>query len=334
MTEAERLGQLIMATVYANSGGAVNSLIQDRHVGAVLLLGEGWWGATQVLSVCTDLQQLAGATPLLIAVDQEGGRVQHLRGDGFDAMPSALAQGQLEASQLRQQAEEWGGQLLSAGVNVDLAPVVDVVTLPNPGDNAPIGRMERSFAPGADAELVGTQATAFIEGMGQAGVGSAIKHFPGLGAVAANTDLASQGITDTTTTADGASIQAFKLALAAEPTMVMVSHATYTLLDPAAPAVFSEVVVTDLLRGTLGWDGVVISDSLGAAAVQRVPVGERATRFVAAGGDLAIYNTVADATTGLDALVAAAAASPEFSQRADQAALRVLTAKAQLGLLD
>jgi len=72
--------------------------------------------------------------------------------------------------------------------------------------------MERSFAPGADAQLVGTQAAAFIGGMGQAGVGSAVKHFPGLGAVPVDTDAASQGITDITTTADGAPTQAFKLA--------------------------------------------------------------------------------------------------------------------------
>ena len=334
MTQEERLGQLIMATVYANSGGSLTGLIQERHVGSVLLLGDGWGSAAQVLAVCADLQQLAGATPLLIAVDQEGGRVQHLHGDGFDPMPSALAQGRLEAAELSRQAQGWGAQLRDAGVNVNLAPVADVVMLPNPSDNAPVGALERSFAPGADAELVGTQAAAFIAGMSQAGVGSAVKHFPGLGAVPANTDFSSSGITDSITSADAVPIQAFKLALAARPTMVMISHAIYTQIDPAAPAVFSQVIVTDLLRGTLGWDGVVISDSLGAAAVQNVPVGERATRFVAAGGDLAVFTTVADAAAGLDALLAEAAASPEFSRLADQAALRVLTAKVDLGLLD
>ena len=114
---------------------------------------------------------------------------------------------------------------------------------------------------GLDADGNADHAKAFIQGMADSGVGSAIKHYPGLGSVTGNTDFTADGILDTTTTLDGAEIGAFNSTLEANPSMVMMSLATYQAIDPNNPAVFSSALVTDYLRNTVGFQGVITSDS-------------------------------------------------------------------------
>jgi beta-N-acetylhexosaminidase len=198
-------------------------------------------------------------------------------------------------------------------------------------DNAPIGALNRQF--GEDPTVVGAQAAAFIEGMKSVGVATAVKHFPGLGRVTGNTDFTAVGVVDTTTDFDDPVVAAFATAMAAEPGLVMVSLATYAQVDPHNPAAFSPIIVTDWLRGRLGWQGVVISDSLTASAVAHVPVSERAVRFIDAGGDIAIFATAAEAAAALDGIIAQMAVSPEFAVKANAAAWRVLVAKSALGLV-
>jgi beta-N-acetylhexosaminidase len=125
-------------------------------------------------------------------------------------------------------------------------------------------------------------------------------------------------------------------ALAGSPAhpFVMVSTATYTQIDATAPAAFSPVVITDLLRRTLGFDGVVVSDDLGhAVAVQDVEVGDRAVRFLAAGGTLVLTVEPATLPRMLDAVLACDAADPAFAALVDKAVRTALTAKARAGLL-
>jgi beta-N-acetylhexosaminidase len=333
MSLEERAGQLIMAPVEAGSGTAsVVQAIKERHVGAVLLLGPNWRGADSV-STATEAFRAARSGPvgLWIAADQEGGQVQRLVGQDFETIPPALEQGRLEVADLERQAASWGAQLANVGVNLNLAPVVDTVDSADRASNAPIGALERDF--GLDAAGNAAHAKAFAAGMAAAGVGSALKHFPGLGRVTGNTDYAAAGITDTVTTASDPAVQAFAEAIEGRPTMVMVALATYSQLDAAAPAAFSQAVVTDLLRGQLGWDGVVISDSLTAEAVSGVAARDRAVRFIEAGGDLACFGGVADALTALDGVLSRAASDPDFAALVDAAARRVLTAKAAAGLV-
>ena len=116
--------------------------------------------------------------------------------------------------------------------------------------NAPIGALYRDF--GLDPAGNADHAKAFIQGMSDSGVGSAIKHYPGLGSVTGNTDFTANGILDTTTTLDGPEISAFNSTLEASPSMVMMSLATYQAIDPNNPAVFSSTLVTGYLRGKIG----------------------------------------------------------------------------------
>ena len=174
---------------------------------------------------------------------------------------------------------------------------------------------------------------AAVGGLQQGGVSATLKHFPGLGRVTGNTDLTASGTTDATTTADDPYLEPFRAGIQAGADLVMVSSAMYAKLDPANRAAFSRPVVTGLLRETLGYDGVVISDDLGAAvAVADTPPAERATRFVAAGGDIVLTGLPQTVPTMAGALRDKAAAEPAFAAQVDAAATRVLDLKAKRGL--
>ncbi|WP_137656891.1 glycoside hydrolase family 3 N-terminal domain-containing protein [Bifidobacterium moukalabense] len=331
MTMTERVGQLVMAPLYAGSDpSTLRDLIADQHVGSVLIIGNWNSGTAGVARATSALQSYAPAdNQLLMTTDQEGGEVQHLRGDGFDTMPSAVSQGTMSVDRLRQSARMWGSQLKSAGINIDLAPVLGTVTV-NRDDNAPIGALHRDFGLGAAGNA--EHGKAFIQGMADSGVGSTIKHYPGLGSVTGNTDFTADGILDTTTTLDGAQIGAFNSALEANPSMVMMSLATYRAIDPNNPAVFSSTLITDYLRSTIGFQGVITSDSMSAAALGGMPPGELGVRLVEAGGDLACIGALDYVQPVLDGLNAKAVVDTDFAAEVTQSAIRVMTLKYTMGL--
>ncbi|WP_374042529.1 glycoside hydrolase family 3 N-terminal domain-containing protein [uncultured Bifidobacterium sp.] len=331
MTLDERIGQLVMAPLPAGSDpSTLRDLIVDQHVGSVLIIGNWNSGTTGVSAATSELQSYAPSNNrLLMTTDQEGGSVQHLSGNGFDTMPSATDQGTMDTAQLRQSAATWGAQLKSAGINVDLAPVVGTVTVDR-SSNAPIGALNRDF--GLDAAGNAKHAKAFIEGMSDSGVGSAVKHYPGLGSVTGNTDFTASGILDTTTTLDGPEISAFNSTLEASPSMVMMSLATYQAIDPNNPAVFSSTLVTGYLRGKIGFQGVVTSDSLSATALSGVQPSDLGVRLVEAGGDLACIGASSYVQPVLDGLNAKAAGDATFARKVQQSAIRVMTLKYEMGL--
>jgi beta-glucosidase-like glycosyl hydrolase len=327
-----RIAQLFVVGVPA-SGLAGGAGLVEQGVGGVFLAGRPPESAGQLATLTSGWQDRAGGPGLWIAVDQEGGSVQSLKGEGFDRLPPATAQGDLPADRLAELAGRLGAQLRDAGVNLDLAPVVDVVPAGTESTNGPVGVFDRQY--GSTAAEVVPAATAVVDGLAAARVTSTLKHFPGLGRVRGNTDDTAD-VVDPETGADDEQVTAFAGTLsgtAARP-MVMMSSATYPRIDPAAQAVFSPVVIRDLLRGRLGFAGPVISDDLGAAtAVSRVPVGERAVRFLAAGGTLVLTVEPATFPGMLDAVVARDAADPAFAAVVDSAVRTALLAKAESGLL-
>ena len=331
MSLEEQIGQLVMTTLNVGTDPAsLKTHIADDHVGSVLLLGNWTGGTAQIRQVTDALQSYAPAgRQLIIATDQEGGQVQHLTGEGFSRMPAATVQGSMPLDQLKQEAATWGAALGEAGVNVNLAPVVDTVEVPR-ASNAPVGALNRDF--GGDAQSNGEHAAAFIEGMRQANIETAIKHFPGLGAVQGNTDFTTSGISDTTTTFDQGQLTGFAVALKSQPAMVMMSLATYTQMDAHSPAAFSKAIVTDYLRQKLGFQGVVTSDSLSATAVSNTPPSELAVTFVEAGGDLACFGDADYVHPALDGLRTRVQQDQQFAQQVTQAATRVMTLKYQMGL--
>lgn len=329
----ERAGQLIMVGV-ETAGPRLASIdaVSTHHVGNVFIAGQTHAGAEAIRGVVDAMTALVGpdtthGTPLLVATDQEGGQVQVLQGSGLSTIPSALEQAAMPAQDLRARALTWGQELADVGVTMNLAPVADLVDIPDPSANAPIGAWEREY--GNDPATVLDHATAFAQGMEEAGVIAVYKHFPGLGRVGANTDTASD-VTDGTTAPSGdAAVSVFADAIGGGARVVMVSSAVYPLIDDSSPAVFSPAVVTDMLRGDLGFTGVVITDDVSAAAqVQEWDPGQRAVQAVRAGCDIVLAS--GDPSTAIDmvrALVDQARDDPAFADRIDQSAARVLDLK-------
>lgn len=337
MTLEQRIGQLFLLGLADDRlGTAEVDAIHSQHFGSVWFVERSSAGVAAIRAVADSVQALATAETtaqvrFFIAANQEGGLIQSLSGAGFTTIPSALDQSAIDPAALRAQATTWARQLDAAGVNLNFAPVLDVVPPGTDSQNEPIGVLRRGY--GHDAATVSAHGVAFLRGMTDARVATSAKHFPGLGRVRGNTDFTSS-VVDTETAANDPSLTPFRDAIAAGVPFVMVALATYERIDATRLAVFSPTVMVQLLRGSLGFDGVVVSDDVGAtAAVASVAPGDRATSFIAAGGDLIISKTVAPAITMATALRERASAEPSFRTRIDDAALHVLRAKVSYGLI-
>jgi beta-N-acetylhexosaminidase len=266
---------------------------------------------------------------VMLAADQEGGLVQRLRGPGFTRIPSASVQARQSDPKLRHNASEWARELKAAGIDANLAPVADVVPSSMVWMNQPIGQLRRGY--GRSSKTGAAKVTAFIEGMDQSGVATAVKHFPGLGRVRGNTDYMTR-VVDRTTTRHDSALAGFEAAINAGVDMVMVSSAFYTKIDDEHRAAFSTVIIGEMLRDDLGFPGVVVSDDLAAAAMRTLPPGERAIRFVRAGGDLLIIGDASLATTMANAIKDEASDDPDFAKQVTGSAARVVAMKERRGL--
>jgi beta-N-acetylhexosaminidase len=336
LTLPQRIGQLFALGLEDNRlGPAEREAIRSHHVGSVWFTETTTEGASAVGSVSAAVQAMAthaatGGVGFFVAANQEGGEIQALRGAGFSTMPSAETQGTLEPSALQADATTWGQELSAAGINMNFAPVMDVVPPGTDAQNQPIGVLHREF--GHDPATVSSHGRAFIHGMSAAGVETTAKHFPGLGRVTGNTDDVA-GVVDTVTTATDPYLRSFRAAVHVDVPFVMVALATYTQIDAAHLAVFSPTVMT-LLRDGMGFDGVITSDDLGAAtAVADIPPARRAIDFLSAGGDLIVSKTAGPTVAMADGVVARASSDPPFDAHVEDAVRHVLAAKDASGLL-
>lgn len=328
LSRKAQVGQLIMVGVNGTLTASERTLITTHKLGSVVLLGSNDGGVTVTASTTAQIAGLVSDVPVVTAADQEGGLVQRLSGPGFSTIPNANRQAKLSEAALRADAQKWGAQLAAAGVRWNLAPVADVVPKAKLKTNQPIGALHRGY--GTDPAAVAEKTQAVIDGLRASGIAASVKHFPGLGEVTGNTDFAS-GIVDSVTSADSQSLAPFRAAVQAGVASVMISSARYPKIDAKNQAVFSAKVI-GIVRGW-GYTGVVISDDLGAAAsVRKIPAGQRAVRFVAAGGDVVIDADPSLVPAMTKALLAEAAKDPAFATRVTESASRVLALKQDLGL--
>ncbi|MEE6263351.1 glycoside hydrolase family 3 N-terminal domain-containing protein [Plantactinospora sonchi] len=237
----------------------------------------------QVTALVKSLRQ---ASPrLIVSIDQEGGRVARLNpGNGFPATRSEAEIGAANStSTTRSWAQGLVQELTSVGVTLNYAPVVDLNVNPN---NPAVGRLGRSFS--ANAEVVVKNATEEIQVHRAAGIKTSLKHFPGLGSATANTDFAVADVSDSWRPTELEPFQRLISAGAADS--VLVGHVLNRQLDPDRPASLSRAVVTDLLRGRLGFKGPVVSDDMQAVAItSRFGRDEAVALALAAGVDLLVF---------------------------------------------
>jgi len=335
MSEAQRVGQLFLVGIAGAPTAEVVQAVRKYHFGSLLWQGTSTAGLVADRQATHAIQSLPSPSGtarvrFFIAANQEGGQVQELQGPGFSTIPPALAQGRLSTAELQRQAAAWGRELRSAGVNLNLAPVMDVVPAATASQNAPIGALQREF--GHTPQITGSHGVAFIRGMKQAGVATTAKHFPGLGRVVGNTDFTS-GVVDTVTGPKSSYLKSFQTAIKAGVPFVMVALATYTRIDPHHLAAFSSRVMR-LLRQQLHFGGVIVSDDLGAAAaVAGLSPANRAIDFLTAGGDLITSQSLPAAIAMDQAIVARAAHDAAFRATVDSAVFSILDTKVAYNLM-
>ncbi len=238
----------------------------------------------QVKTLTRSLQQQASSSPLLIAIDQEGGMVRRLKTEaGFPKTESPEVMGRADDPTLTAiQASCTAATLKHLGINFNLAPSVDLNTFP---DNPVIGKLGRSFS--ANSETLVRHAAIWIREHKKQNILSCLKHFPGHGSSRTDSHL---GFTDISATWQEEELTPFKLLIEQQlADCVMPGHLFHGDLDPEYPTSLSANVVNTLLRGTLGFTGLVITDDLQMKAItDKYGIEEAVCLALAAGADMII----------------------------------------------
>jgi beta-N-acetylhexosaminidase len=279
------IGQLFMAGMPGpDLDTETEALIRDHNLGGIIFFARNIQDPLQIAGLCRDLQRKAmeyQGRPLFLAVDQEGGRVARLR-EPFTAFPGNAVMGR--DARAEERAREFGritaAEMGLVGLNMDLAPVIDVRR----------GEPERHLLGrtfGEDPEQVARLGRAVLRALQDNGVMAVAKHFPGLGRADLDPHLQLPRIEVDPQEMEEVNLMPFRAAIEAEVAGIMTSHALYPHLDPDRPATLSSTVLTGLLRDSLGFEGLILTDDLEMGAVAEVwGVAEAAAEAFGAGADI------------------------------------------------
>jgi beta-N-acetylhexosaminidase len=315
-----QIGELLMISFRGTTAPEYvrRALRQGRAAGVILFRGNAPSPAST--RALTSSLQRAGQRRVLIAADQEGGAIRILPW----AFP-APSQGNMPVpSEAARQAKAAARDLRRAGVNVTLAPVADV--------GGPGSVMSGRAFPGGGTDVSALTAAA-IRGYRGTGVAATLKHFPGLGQATTNTDDAPVSIPSPAAAIRSRDLPAFAAGIKAGAPIVMASHALFTGIDASNIASQSPAILRRLLRTELGFKGVVMTDSMEAAAVlKRSSIELAALRSISAGADLLLLTGPGSFPRVSKQLLAGARRSQRFRARIAEAAARVIALKRSLGL--
>lgn len=322
MDVREAVGQMFVVGMAGTEPDRyVRAMIRDRNIGGVLLFGYNLQGERQTRALTDELQRLSLETdprvPPFVAVDHEGGEVAHA--PWVAPEPSAAELGARgDPEEARAASERIGRALLRAGVNTNLAPVVDT------GAGAAIG--SRSF--GADPDLVGRMGAAAVEGYEAAGIVSSAKHFPNHGPARSDSHVARPVVDHDLETVRAVDLPPFRAAADAGVPMVMVGHLLYPHIDPDNPASLSPDALR-LLREELGFEGVVITDDLSMeGALQGGSTARAAVDAASAGADVMIVSgSAAEQAEAHEAVVRAVESGEIPREQVDASVERILEVK-------
>lgn len=340
LTLEQKAGQLLMPILAGTDpdqvsalneriGGGVptiRGIVETFALGGVIYLGDNVSSAEQLTALSAGIDDAArSATPgvgALISVDQEGGRVNRIT-DGVEVFPSARSLAP-DGDAVRSAAAATGTALAAQGINVVLAPVADL-TDSNAGV---IGN--RSY--GADPQTTAEMVVASIQGLQGAGVAATVKHWPGHGDTTLDSHVVLPSIDIDRLTWEQRERVPFAAAVEADVEIVMVGHLALPGLDASgAPATVSSVLIDQLLRAELGFDGVVMTDALDMGAVQDQDRGELVVQSIEAGVDILLAPP--DVAIAHAAIVDAVRSGRISEDRLDASVARVLELKMELGLI-
>jgi len=332
MTLDEKLGQLVIAGVNGTKlDPETRSLIEKDRVGGFILYKPNIESVEQTVSFLNELKQANrnNRIPLLLSVDQEGGKVSRLP-PPLAALPSSrdiARDGKPERA--RSIGEAIGGELRAFGFNVNYAPVLDVDSNPN---NPVIA--SRSFGP--SAAIVSSYGIELMKGLQHQKVIPVVKHFPGHGDTSVDSHLDLPVVDKTADQLRKLELVPFADAIRAKADSVMIAHILLPDLDPGVPSSMSSKIITGLLRDELGFDGVVMTDDMTMGAITKhYDLGLAAVQSFNAGSDiLLVAHEYKNARLVLDALKQAAVSGAIAAERIDRSVTRILTLKQRYELSD
>jgi beta-N-acetylhexosaminidase len=317
----QQVGQvLVLAFAGTEAPDYVRRALRTGRTAGVILFRENAQEPAQLRRLTGQLQQAAGGGAL-VSADQEGGEVRILPWAPPVLSPPALG----SPAAARAAAVQTARGLRAAGVNVDLAPVADTAARPD-------SVMAARAYPGGPGAVAGAVSAA-VGGFAAGGVAATAKHFPGLGGATENTDDQAVAVDASASAIAARDLPPFRAAVQAGVPLVMASHARYPALDPGRIASQSRTILTGLLRGRLRFGGVIVTDSMEAAAVTaESDVPTAALRSLEAGADLILTTGRGSYRPVYLRVLAEARRSPAFRATVRAAAARVLALKRSLGL--
>jgi beta-N-acetylhexosaminidase len=335
MTLDERVGQLFMVSIFGQGlPEASGVFLRDMMPGAVALFNyNGTTPAdfTQTINAWQTVAiQVGGRVPLLVAIDQEGGPVTRLT-NGFTALPWGAALGAMPPEDARKVGQIAAEELRAIGVTMNLAPVVDV--------RVPDGPFIERRTLGHDPLAVGTAASAYVQGLQDRGVIGVLKHFPGHGP-AGDSHSILPTVNYPLDHVNSVELAPFRIAIQNGAEVVMVGHLVYPALDPTPglPASLSPVIINDILRTQLGFDGLIMTDAMDMGAIAdhfTRPVA--AAMAIRAGIDMIAsgpHMPMSDQLGMKQGILDAVKRGDLSEARVEEAVRRILTLKAKRGLLN
>jgi beta-N-acetylhexosaminidase len=323
MTSREKIGQLFMIGFM---GTAVTpelaSFIKEYRPGGVILFSRNLESVEQIVELTNDLQRASPKSPLLISIDQEGGRVSRLP-KGFTIFPPCELLGRCNSSELAYAAAATiAKELKAVGINMNMAPVLDVNSNP---DNPVIG--DRAFSSMPDE--VGEMALVTAAGLQDNKVVACGKHFPGHGDTNADSHKELPVVEASRERLEAIEFPPFRRAAAAGVATMMTAHVLYKSLDDQLPATLSPAIITHLLREEMRYDGVVLTDDLEMhAIVDHYGVGDAAARSILAGCDVLLICKERDREiAAFEAVEKAVASGTIDGERLNQSVARIQRVK-------
>lgn len=325
MKLSHKVGQLMMAGFEGTTPSKeIRDLIKKKYIGGVILFSRNIESPKQCLKLTQSLQKLAPDAPLLIAVDQEGGRVTRLPKQ-FTRFPSARTVGRCDSvPHTYRVGEAMAKELLAVGINMNFAPVLDVDTNPK---NPVIG--DRSF--GTSPTLVSKHGLSMIAAMLDYKVIPCGKHFPGHGDTELDSHEALPRVQHAIIRLTDLELRPFVHAIENRLPCVMTAHICCNAFDDSLPASLSKNVITELLRKTLHYDGVVITDDLEMKGITNsFSVAEAAVRAIKVGSDLVLVcHSPGKQMVALEALTSAVEKGEISEERLEVSLNRILSLKEQ-----
>jgi beta-N-acetylhexosaminidase len=322
----KKIGQLVMIGLAGDGvSAAERTLFKDYPFGGFILFSHNLNEPKQILSLCRALWETRGEIPPFIAIDQEGGRV-HRMPPPFTHFPPAAALGRAGNADL---AYRTGGamarELSAVGISLNFAPVLDVNSNPS---NPIIG--DRAL--GADPNEVTRLGWEMVCGLRDGGVIPCVKHFPGHGDTAKDSHLELPVVKKNFEELKSVDLPPFIHACRNQVETLMTAHVLYPALDASHPATLSVWIVGELLRGKLGYDGVVFSDDLEMKAISENYSVEEAVRLgVLAGIDMLLFgHEIEKAVAAFDFLCREAERSPEMRERVEESWRRIQKLKSRM----